>query len=231
MTESLPAPVSYELTDGIAHIRMDDGKANVMSERMSQALLAAFDRAEADHAVVLLSGRERIFSGGYDLGLFKQSPADLVRALRLGGQVVTRILGFPFPVVAACGGHAVAQGAFVLMAADVRLGSAGDFKFGLNEVVIGLTIPYYAVEVSRLRLAGPWFNHATITGAMYNPEEAKTAGFLDAVVPAADLLTRAREEAMRLTKLNMPAHAGTKQRVRGEALAKMRAGIDQEFPA
>jgi enoyl-CoA hydratase len=225
------APVTYELADGIASIRMDDGKANVMSERMSRALLAALDRAEADRAVVLLSGREKLFSGGYDLGLFKLPLPEIARALRAGGEVVTRILGFPLPVVAASTGHAVAQGSFVLMAADVRLGAAGDFKYGMNEVLIGLTIPHYAIEVSRLRLSAPWFNHATTTGTFYSPEDAKTAGFLDVVVPHAEVLTRAREQALALTKLNMPAHAATKQRVRGAALAKMRAGIDEEFPA
>src|SRR5262249_47566855 len=141
------------------------------------------------------------------------------------------ILGFPYPVVAACAGHAIAQGAFVLLATDVRIGPEGDFKFGLNEVAIGLTIPHYGVETARLRLAPAWFSHATLTGTLYGPQDALRAGFLDAVCPHAEVLTRAREEAQRLTKLDMPAHAGTKQRVRGPALATLRAGIEEEFPA
>ena len=233
MTNPSPSPslVSYELADGIAAIRMDDGKANVMSEAMSQALASAFDRAESDRAVVLLTGRERIFSAGYDLALFKSPAAAIARTLRAGGRLVERILSFPYPVVAACSGHAVAQGAFVLLATDVRFGPEGDFKFGLNEVAIGLTIPYYGVETARLRLAPSWFNHATLTGTLYGPHDAKTAGFLDAVYPHAEVVTRAREEAQRLTKLDMNAHAGTKLRVRGPALAKLREGHEQEYPA
>jgi enoyl-CoA hydratase len=226
-----PNLVGYELADGVATIRMDDGKANVMSEAMSQALASAFDRAESDRAVVLLTGRERIFSAGYDLALFKGSAEVVVRTLRAGGRLVERILGFPYPVVAASSGHAVAQGAFILLATDVRFGPEGDFKFGLNEVAIGLTIPHYGVEAARLRLAPAWFNHATLTGTLYGPHDAKNAGFLDAVYPHAEVLTRAREEAQRLTKLDMNAHAGTKQRVRGPALAKVHEGIEQEFPA
>jgi enoyl-CoA hydratase len=221
--------VTYALGDSIATITMDDGKANVMSERMQHALNEALDQAEADGAVVLLTGRSRIFSGGYDMAMFERSRDEIVRTLRAGGGLVERILGFPRPVVAACNGHAVAQGAFLLLAADVRIGAAGAFKIGLNEVVIGLTIPWYGVEIARLRLAAPWFNHATTTGVLYPPDEALVAGFLDRVVDPADVLTVAREEARRLTTIDMNAHAGTKQRVRGHALTTIREGIETEF--
>ncbi|MET0390716.1 MAG: crotonase/enoyl-CoA hydratase family protein [Polyangiales bacterium] len=223
------SPVSYTLEGKIAHVRMDDGKANVMSERMLGALHAAFDRAEADQAVVLLTGRERTFSGGYDLAMFKRPPEEILRTLRAGGELVTRIASFAFPVIAACGGHAVAQGAFTLLAADVRFGTAGPFKIGLNEVAIGLTIPHYGVELARMRLSAPWFQHATITGALYSPEDAKQAGFLDAVYDSSELLERARAEAVRLSQLDMTAHVGTKLRVRGPALAKLREGIASEL--
>jgi len=221
--------VSYELNEGIAHIHMDDGKANVMSEPMLEALLGAFDRAESDNAVVLLSGRERIFSGGYDLKMFSEPAATIARVLRLGATLVARMADFPLPVLAVCTGHAVAQGAFTLLAADVRLGAAGPFKLGLNEVVIGLTIPHYGVEIARMRLSPSYFQHATCTGAMYSPEEALRAGFLDAIYPPEELMARAKEEALRLRKLNMPAHVGTKRRARALALQLIRDSIEQEL--
>jgi enoyl-CoA hydratase len=161
--------------------------------------------------------------------MFSEGPAVIVRALRLGATLVARMADFPLPVLAVCTGHAVAQGAFTLLAADVRFGAAGPFKLGLNEVVIGLTIPHYGVEIARMRLSPSDFQHATITGAMYNPDEALRAGFLDAIYPPNELMERAREEAQRLRKLNMPAHAGTKRRVRASALKLIRDSIDQEL--
>jgi len=223
------SPVIYELHNSVAHIRMDDGKANVMNDRMLQALLAALERAEADRAVVLLSGRERFFSGGYDLAMFKRTPDEVVRTLRAGADVVERIAAFPFPVVVACTGHAIAQGAFTMLAADERIGAAGPFKHGLNEVTIGMTIPHYAVEIARMRLSPAWFNHAALTGTLYDPQQAQQAGFLDEVCEPADVLPRARAAAERLTKLDMPSYVGTKQRVRGPALAKLREGIELEL--
>ncbi|CAG0954877.1 enoyl-CoA hydratase [Myxococcaceae bacterium] len=221
----------YELAEGIATITLDDGKANVMSERMQAEIAAALDRAERDRAVVLLRGRPRIFSGGYDLAMFGRSAEEAVRTIRSGGELVHRLLGFRRPVVALCTGHAVAQGAFLLLAADVRIGVSGAFKIGLNEVTIGLTMPHYGVEIARLRLTAPWFNHATTTGTLYAPEDAARAGFLDRVADEADALRIARDEALTLTRVHAEAHAGTKLRVRRHALDAMQRGIAADFAA
>lgn len=223
------SPVTYSLDGSVATLTLDDGKANTATEHTLSALNAALDRAESDRAVVLLTGRARMFSAGYDLAMFQQAPEVIVRTMRAGGELVTRMLGFPYPIVAACTGHALAQGAFMLLASDVRIGAAGAFKIGLNEVAIGLTIPHYGVELARCRLSAPWFHHATTTGTLYAPDDARCAGFLDRVVEPSLVLDAAREEAQRLTRIDMNAHLGTKQRVRGPALASMRAGIEQEL--
>lgn len=223
------ALVSYALEGGIARIRMDDGKANVMSAAMLGQLNEALDRAQEAQAVVVLEGRERMFSAGYDMAMFQRPADEIVATIRAGGELVTRMLDFPRPVVAACTGHAIAQGAFTLLAADVRIGVAGSFKLGLNEVAIGLTIPHYGVELARHRLAAPFFDHATMTGMLYPPERAREAGFLDEVVEAAELHETVEREAQRLSQLDMNAYAGTKARTRGAALTRMREGIAQEL--
>ena len=221
--------VRYELADGVATIALDDGKANVMSERMQTEISAALDRAQRDAAVVLLRGRPRMFSGGYELTLFGRPHEEIARTLRMGGELTHRLLGFPRPVVALCTGHAIAQGAFLRLAAYVRIGVAGDFKIGLNEVAIGLTMPHYGVEIARLRLSAPGFNHATTTGTLYGPADAERAGFLDRVVSEEVASAAALETARSLTRVNAEAHAGTKLRVRRFALDAMRAGLDADF--
>ena len=60
--------VSYEFSDGVSTISMDDGKANVMSVEMIDGINAALDQAESNGGVVIITGRERMFSGGFDLG-------------------------------------------------------------------------------------------------------------------------------------------------------------------
>ena len=108
--------VHYEKDGAVARITMDDGKVNVMSAAMLRALGAAFDRAEADEATVVLKGREGIFSAGFDLKVFASNdPQAIYDMLKLGAELALRLLSFPQPVVAVCTGHAYPMGAFLMM--------------------------------------------------------------------------------------------------------------------
>lgn len=221
--------VRYEAEGGIARLTMDDGKLNVMSSAMLTALHQAFDRAERDKAVVILAGRPGIFSAGFDLKVFaRRDPEETFEMMRLGATLALRLLGHPFPIVAACTGHAFPMGAFLMLGSDMRIGAEGAFRIGLNEVAIGLTLPLFATELARARLAPAYF-HRVVTGELLAPAEAVQAGYLDRVVPAEALLPEAAATAEALTKVDLAAHAGTKQRVRAPAIAAVRQAIEQEI--
>ena len=222
---------SYELEGRIATIAMDDGKVNALSIEMLKAVMGALDRAEEDGAVVVLTGREKFFSAGFDLKVFQERPHEIVEMLTLGARLSERILSFPTPVVVACPGHAIAAGTFPALAADLRIGVEGPYKLGLNEVKIGLTVPLYVVELARQRLTPRDYNRSLTTAHMYSPEEAVAAGLLDRVVPVERLREESMEAAEELAGLNMEAHAATKERVRGASLATLREAIDTELTA
>jgi enoyl-CoA hydratase len=213
---------TYDLQDGIATITMDDGKANALSPALLGELAAAFERAEADGAIVVLTGRERTFSGGFDL---RCEPDGWPAMVADGARLAERLLSFPRPVVAACNGNAVAMGGFLLLAADVRVGVAGDFKLGLNEVAIGLTVPWFGIALAQHRLTRPYADRCLITGALLDPEGACAAGFLDRVVPAERLRDEALAAAQALASLDAAAHAATKLRAREGVLVGVRDGI------
>ncbi len=222
--------VSYELEDRVATIAMDDGKVNAFSIAMLQALHEAFDRAERDEAVVVLTGREGYFSAGFDLRVFAGGEVEpVVEMLRLGATLAERIFGFPTPVLLASAGHTVAAGAFMLLAADVRIGVEGDFRVGLNEVQIGLTVPWFVIELARQRLHPGHFSRAVVNAATYSPAEAVEVGYFDRVVPAGELRAASLQEAARLAQLDRAAHAATKQRARADALAAIRRAIEVEM--
>lgn len=224
-------PVSYEREGRVATIAIDDGKVNAFSIPTLEAIHAALDQAEADEAVVILTGREKYFSAGFDLKVFQEEPERIVEMLTLGARLCERVLAFPAPVVVACSGHAIAAGSFLPLAADVRIGVDGPFKLGLNEVQIGLTVPLFVVELARQRLAPVHFNRALITAAMYDPHEAVEAGFLDQVVSAKELRGTSLDLAQQLATLDPAAHKATKERVRAGALDAVRAAIDAELRA
>jgi enoyl-CoA hydratase len=222
--------VTYERDGAVSTVTMDDGKANVFGFDMLRAVHEAFDAAERDETVVLLNGRPGFFSAGFDLKVLRDAtPEDTRELLRLGATLAERILTFPAPIIVACPGHAFPAGAFLLMAADERIGVSGPFKLGLNEVRIGLTLPWFAIVLARHRLTPSTFDRATVTGTMFTPEEAVAAGLLDRVVAPEELGAAARAAAADLATLDRRAHAGTKQRARQAVVDELRAAIDTEL--
>jgi enoyl-CoA hydratase len=224
-------PVQYELNGAIATVTIDDGKLNVFSIAMLNALHGALDRAEHDGAVVLLRGRERCFSAGFDMNVFAEGPEPILEMLTLGATLAERVLSFARPVLVACSGHAIAAGTFLPLAADVRIGVDGPFQIGLNEVKIGLTVPSFAIELARARLAPAQFDAAVVGARMYDPAGAAEAGFLDRVVAVDELDSTSLAAAAALAELNGPAHAATKLRARADTLARLRDAIESELTA
>jgi len=70
-----------------------------------------------------------------------------------------------------------------------------------------------------------------VTAEMLAPRDAAAAGFLDHVVPEAELLAVARDAARTLSQLDMASHAATKQLVRAQALQALRQAVAADFPS
>ena len=228
---TVPSPVTYRLDDRVATITMDDGKANVLSLAMQATLHAAFDRATEDRAVVVLSGRPGVFSGGFDLATVRAGGPDMVAMIRGGFELSARLLAHPYPVVMACTGHAVAMGAFLLLSGDYSVGAAGDYKLVTNEVAIGMTMPYTAIEISRQRLSPAAFNRALLLAETFHPHNGVEAGFLDHVVPTDQVHDTAHRLAESLAALDLNAHAATKLRARANALQAISDAIATDAAA
>jgi enoyl-CoA hydratase len=220
--------VQYELKDGIAAITLDDGKANVLSLDMLSEINAALDRAAADNAAVLLCGRTGTFSGGFHLPTMMGGGINAVNMLRAGFELSHRLLSFRSPVVAACTGHALAMGAFLLLSVDYRVGADGAFKVGANEVAIGLSMPRFGVEICRQRLSPAHWHRAVINAEIYTPAASVVAGFLDRVVPQESVIEEARAELQKLAKYSRSVHTATKLRLRESTLAAIRDAIEKD---
>lgn len=225
--------VTYEARDRAAIISFDDGKANSLGTEALAELNGALDRCAEDTSVraVLLAGRPGRFSAGFDLRVIAAGGAPMRDLVAEGARFTARLLLEPRPVVAACTGHALAAGALLLLAADVRIGTAGDWKIGLNEVSIGMALPRWAVELARYRLHPSEFDLRVVLGQVCTPDEAVTAGFLDRVVGGEDLLADAHSAAAALAELRTGAVEGTKRRARGPVAEAMLDGIADDLAA
>ncbi len=224
--------VTVEVDDTIAVIRLDDGKANALSPSMINAIGQALDQAADKDLGVLLIGREGCFSAGFDLKVMSGGdPAKAREMIEGGGRLALRLGRFAAPVVIACSGHALAMGAVLLLAADLRIGSEGTTKIGFNEVAIGMTTPLFLIEHARERLSKRHFLRATVHANLYQPATAVDAGFLDQVVSGDVLENTAREQTKQLTALPRPAFLGTRKRARGHVLDEIEAGISADVAA
>jgi enoyl-CoA hydratase len=223
----MSGPVTYSHQDSIAVIRMDDGKVNVLGPPMQQALNEAIDQADRDDVgSLVIAGNERVFSGGFDLKILTSGEAQpAIDMLRGGFELSYRLLSYPKPVVIACTGHAIAMGAFLLSSGDHRL-AAHAYNIQANEVAIGMTIPYAAMEIMKLRLTRSAYQQATGLAKTFFGETALAAGFIDEIVLPEMVLSRAEEAAREFAGLNQRAHVGTKLRARADALQAIRAAID-----
>ena len=221
--------LNYTLDGTTAVVRMDDGKANALSDVMIDGLIASLARAEKEASAIVLAGREGRFCAGFDLKVMMSGPDNAKALLRRGSDLLMKLYGVSLPLVIACGGHALAGGALVLLTGDVRVGAAGAFRIGLTEVSIGMPVPVLAMELARDRITTPELGRATLEGTIYGPEDAARVGYLDAVVPAAEVLARAMAEATRLSALSRTAYTATKTRLRGKTIAHILATLEDDM--
>lgn len=221
--------VRYELRDTVAVITMDDGKANALSPAVIEMLHACLDRAEREAAAVLLTGRDRRLSGGFDLKVMTSSLENMRTLVTAGAELLLRLYLFPRPVVVACNGHALAMGALLLLVADTRIGAAGDFKIGLNEVSIQMPLPVFGMELARARLSKRHFTAAVTQARIYDPQSAVDAGYLDATVQQDQLHDVAFASARQLATLPGPAFRSTKERERGAIVKFIRDTLEADM--
>jgi len=214
--------VHYSLQQNIATIRIDDGKRNALSPELLREIYAALNRAEADKATVILTGREDVFSAGFDLKVMKRGGMNAIRMLRLGYGLPARVLAYPYPVIAACGGHSLAMGVFLMLSADYVIGSHGDFKIAANEVAIGMTMPRVAAAVLQNRLTPAAYQRAVVLAEYFDVDSALGAGFFDELVEQDNLQSRAEACAREFGKLDANSHTVSKRRIRSALIRKIR---------
>ncbi len=211
------------IEDEIALLTLDDGKANAINHAFLETVNDALDRAAAEAKAIVIAGRPGRFCAGFDLSVVGSGGTAAQELVGGGADMLRRLYMHPQPVVIACTGHAIAAGAFVLLAADTRVGTAGDFRIGLNETAIGMGLPPFGVVLTQDRIAPTHLTKAAIQSVLFSPEDAIEAGFLDAVAADDQVIDRARDEARKLLELPGPAYGNMKATFRAARAELMTA--------
>lgn len=212
----------------VSIITLNDGKANVFSPEMSKTISSLLDEVPDDKGSLVITGRPGIFSAGFDLKIISSGDASAVSSMiKTGFTLLARVYNFPRPVIAACSGHGVALGAFLLCCADYRIGAMGQFIVQANETRNNMSIPIPILEISKTRISKTHWYRAILNAEAYPIEKAIEPGYLDEVVEAESLMTRAMEVANDLATLGHPHYKITKDLDQKDTLKRIHDAIDE----
>ena len=218
--------VNLKTKEDISIIQMDDGKVNVFSPDMIQNFNDILDQVPTDKGAMLITGREGMFSAGFDLKVMMSSPENAAAMVKSGFELLMRVFTFSRPVVAACSGHAIALGAFLLCSCDHRIGCKGDFKIGANELRNNMIVPTPILELAKFRLIKSHKQRALLNAEMYSIEDAVAPGYLDEVADQDKLFELAMAKAKDLATLAHPQYLQTKKLDQEDVAAKIYSGIE-----
>lgn len=218
--------IEYELVDRVAHLRMDDGTANVLNRGSCDELRRGIAGAADDHAgALVLSGRAGIFSGGIDLAVLRDRDADRRRITLIHiSHTLLALWTAPIPTVAAVTGHAIAGGAILAMACDVRIGVAGAFKIGTNETSLRMVLPRWASTIIGDAIRPECANEVMVLGRLYDPDGAERVGIVHETAPVDGLDIVVDTVASELAALPTTTYAANKLHLRGDR-AQAAAGL------
>jgi methylglutaconyl-CoA hydratase len=189
-------------------------KRNAISSEMVEEILAVFDEAERSAAyVVIITGSGKAFCAGMDLEelrtMASRTPQEQQEDSQRLSTMFRRLYTFPKPLIAAVNGAAIAGGCGIATAADFTL-AVPEAKFGFTEVKIGF-IPALVSVLFKRQVGGKHARDWLLTGKIADAPEAFRIGLVTEIVPASDLMARARQIAETLLAVSPSAVLRTKK--------------------
>ncbi len=207
--------IAVDYQDTVAIVRLSRGVTNALDLELVNELGVLLERIEHDasvSALVLGSGNVKFFSIGFDIPhLFELPRQDFQTFFTAFNRVCHRLYTLPKPTVAALTGHAVAGGCILALCCDYRFIAEGKKLMGLNEIKLGVPVPYLADCVLRELVGTRYAREMIDTGEFYMPADSLRMGLVDQVLPAGDVIMRAVEKAKFLGAWPREAFALIKQ--------------------
>ncbi|MGE3166826.1 MAG: enoyl-CoA hydratase/isomerase family protein [Planctomycetota bacterium] len=208
--------IEFETADEVMVWTLSHGKANALDLEFLEQISDRLEQVRTSAArALVITGRDRIFCAGVDLVRLLDSGPDYVR--RFGPALNRTLLSlatFPKPVVCAANGHAIAGGAVLLFAGDLRLMVPAGARIGVPELAVGVPFPTVAMELVRLVTSRAHVGAALWEARTYAPEDAKALGWIDELAPADGLRARAIARARDLAAIPAETFRLTKEHLR-----------------
>jgi enoyl-CoA hydratase/carnithine racemase len=218
----------------LAVLRMDKPRGNAIDEALIQALLEAARELSKDdgvRGVLLASAHPKLFCPGLDLvSLLDYDRPALQRFMTAFGEAMMALYALRQPMVAAISGHAVAGGAILALTADDRVLRKGGAQIGLNEVKIGVPLPWSVSVLLRATVGARALPRVALLGRNFADEEALAVGLVDALADAEGFEDFCLARLAEFAEKDRYAFGATKTYLRAGVLAEMRAREAELLP-
>lgn len=200
----------------VRELRLNRPPANALSPELIPAITRAVDTAPKQGArALVLSGSSGRFCGGLDVPLLLTLDRPAMTAMwRDFYSMMCVLAACPVPIVAAITGHAPAAGTVLTLFADYRIVAEGDWKLGLNEVQVGLTLPPVIFSVLHRLIGAHQAERLAVGGLLISPAEARRIGLVDEIVPPAQVVEQSVAWCQAMIALPESAMTATRQQAR-----------------
>src|ERR1700752_1041834 len=218
------------LEGGLATLTLNrPAKRNAVSFELIDDLLRALDEVAKSEAIVLiLTGAGKAFCSGLDLenlkALLGRTPEQNLEDSQTMVHLFRSLYEFPKVTIAAVNGPAIAGGTGLALLCDFTL-AVPEAKFGYTEVRIGF-VPAIVSTFLLRQVGEKQARDLLLTGRIFEAEEAARMGLVSEIVPAEDLIKRARQLAALLMENSPASLRATKQLLTAHARAELDAQID-----
>jgi len=213
--------------DGVAVLTLDRAPVNALNAAFLDEIAAAARELADDAGVraVVVTSAFKTLSAGMDLKeAVRFSVAEQTAMVDGFNETFAVLYGFPKPLVTAAVGDAIAGGLFFVLTADYVVARDGA-TFGLAEVRVGANFPFGALEIARDALNPAAIRRLMLGGRIFDAAEALRHGFVDAVVPADQVLELALSVARDYAASPPKTYADIKQQIRGPVLDRIQRVI------
>ncbi|MGA9423130.1 MAG: enoyl-CoA hydratase/isomerase family protein [Rhodanobacteraceae bacterium] len=205
----------------IREIRLARPPVNALNPTLVRQLRETIEIARGDGIRgLLLSGASGMFSAGLDVPfLLGLDRAEMERFWREFFGLCADLACSPVPVAAALTGHCPAGGTVLAILCDFRVMARGEFRIGLNEVQVGLSVPD-CIQAAMRRLVGVRrAEQLMVAGALIEAERAHASGLVDELADVDQVVPRALGWLSAVLKLPPNAMSETRRSARADLVA------------
>jgi Delta3-Delta2-enoyl-CoA isomerase len=225
--------IRLERSGALVTARLDKPRGNAIDEPFTQELLQVAGQLAADPAVrgvLLASAHPKLFCPGLDLvTLLEYDRPSMERFMRLFAEAVWALYSLRKPVVAAIGGHAVAGGCILALTADYRVLRRGGVEIGLNEVKVGVPLPWSVAVLLRASVPPTSLTQVALLGRNFADDDAIGVGLVDQLADGDGFEDFCRARLEEFSDRDADAIAVTKVYLRAGPLGEMRAREKDEM--